>query len=305
MASSQQFPHELVQLQDGRQLSYARVGDPTGIPILFFAGTPGSRMEAFFGEDAAREHGFDVYALDRPGFGYSTPSPGRTLKDWVSDVIEFADALKLDSFGVIGLSGGGPYLHSLVRLEPKRILPHCVYDLAGVVSPSDSPDVLALMSRRHRWLMNAGRRGGPVLRAFFSLLGWVFKRIPERVFEWMLASSLDRQNKHTVRGMGRIMKKEYEESYRQGASGVVDDMRVIYSDPGFSLRLKDIQVAGLQFWHGSNDKNVPHAFSVYKTDQVKGSSLRTFEGKGHLFMVNAFQDVFAHMRSRLQEQEGT
>ncbi len=299
--ASQQFPHEIIQLRDGRVLSYARIGDPTGIPVLFFPGTPGSRIQAFFGEGAAKEHGFDVYALDRPGFGYSTPSPGRTLKDWVSDVIEFADALKLDSFGVIGVSGGGTYLHSLVRLEPKRIIPHCVYDLAGVVSPSDSPDVLTLMRRRYRWLMNWMKRGGPVLRAYLSFCGWVSKRIPERVYEWILSSSLG----NNVRGLGRIMKKEAEEVNRQGVSATVVDKRAIYSDPGFSLRLKDIQVAGLQFWHGSNDKIVPHAFSVYKTDQVKGSSLRTFEGKDHMYMMHAIKDVFPHMRIRLQEQEGT
>ena len=57
-------------LKDERKISYLDVGDPQGIPILYFHGSPGSRLEAIFAEDAAIKHGYKIYALDRPGMGF-------------------------------------------------------------------------------------------------------------------------------------------------------------------------------------------------------------------------------------------
>jgi hypothetical protein len=34
-----------IMLSDGRILAYLKVGDPTGRPLFYFPGTPGSRLE--------------------------------------------------------------------------------------------------------------------------------------------------------------------------------------------------------------------------------------------------------------------
>jgi hypothetical protein len=34
-----------IMLPDGRILAYLKVGDPTGRPVFYFPGTPGSRLE--------------------------------------------------------------------------------------------------------------------------------------------------------------------------------------------------------------------------------------------------------------------
>jgi pimeloyl-ACP methyl ester carboxylesterase len=100
---------ERVTLPDGRALGYAETGDPDGDPLLLFHGFPNSRAFAALFDAVGRERGLRVLAPDRPGFGVSDPSPGRTLSDWPADVAAFADALGLDSVPVLGVSGGGPY----------------------------------------------------------------------------------------------------------------------------------------------------------------------------------------------------
>src|SRR5271165_3755315 len=47
--------------------------------------------------------------------------PGRTLHDWPRDVAELANALRIDHFTVIGVSGGGPYAAITAWALKKRV----------------------------------------------------------------------------------------------------------------------------------------------------------------------------------------
>jgi pimeloyl-ACP methyl ester carboxylesterase len=98
-----------IRLLDGRRLGYAEWGDPGGRPLFFFHGWPGSRIEGYLGDEAARARGVRLIAIDRPGMGLSDFQQHRTLVDWPDDVVQVAAALGLNRFAVLGISGGGPY----------------------------------------------------------------------------------------------------------------------------------------------------------------------------------------------------
>ena len=96
-----------ITLPDGRRLAYAEFGTPDGRPVLYFHGAPSSRLEPLLvGDDAWRAHGLRVIAPDRPGVGLSDFLPKRGFSQWPNDVVALADALGLERFGVIGMSGG-------------------------------------------------------------------------------------------------------------------------------------------------------------------------------------------------------
>ena len=118
----------VLRLTDGRRLGYAEYGDPDGWPLMFFHGTPGSRVMARFAASRAREMGVRLIAPERPGFGLSDVQPQRRLLDWVEDIRELADALSLDRFAVAGVSGGGPYVAACAWKMGKRLV------AAGIVS---------------------------------------------------------------------------------------------------------------------------------------------------------------------------
>ena len=59
----------------------------------------------------ANARGARLIAYDRPGYGASTPSPGRTIADAASDAAAIIDALGVQRFATWGVSSGGP--HSL------------------------------------------------------------------------------------------------------------------------------------------------------------------------------------------------
>ncbi len=108
-----------ISLSDGRTLAFTEVGDAGGTPVIHFHGAPSSRLELGFLDSAFAEAGLRVITPDRPGYGGSSPHPGRTLAGWPTDVAALADALGVDRFVVSALSGGGPF--AVVR--PARCYP--------------------------------------------------------------------------------------------------------------------------------------------------------------------------------------
>ncbi len=108
----------VLQLRDGRVLGYAEYGNPNGKPVFFFHGLPGSRRQRHPDNSIARELDARIVTIDRPGYGLSDFQPDRRLLDWPDDVAQLADALNIDQFAAIGLSGGGPYLLSCAYMMP-------------------------------------------------------------------------------------------------------------------------------------------------------------------------------------------
>ena len=88
-------------LPDGRYLGYAEYGSPTGTPVIFLHGAPGSRLEAAHLNRPARELGIRIIAPDRPGMGWSSPKPHRTLLDHADDVRQLTTYLGLDEYSVL------------------------------------------------------------------------------------------------------------------------------------------------------------------------------------------------------------
>jgi len=111
-------------LPDGRTLGWTQSGDRHGAPLLWFHGSPSSRLDAAPGgpySDALTAAGVRLIGFDRPGYGLSTSHPDRTLLTVAGDVAALADALELDRFAVAGWSGGGPMALATAALLGSRV----------------------------------------------------------------------------------------------------------------------------------------------------------------------------------------
>jgi pimeloyl-ACP methyl ester carboxylesterase len=111
-------------LEDGRTL-HVYDTDPAapGRPLAVFwhHGTPnvGAPPEPLFG--AARQLGLRWVSHDRPGYGGSSPLPGRDVASAARDVEQIADALGIGEFAVMGHSGGSPHALACAALLPRRV----------------------------------------------------------------------------------------------------------------------------------------------------------------------------------------
>jgi hypothetical protein len=88
-------------LPDGRKLGYAEYGSSTGQAVIYLHGLPGSRLEAASLHAFGLELGARIIAPDRPGIGWSSPHPGRTLLGFAQDVARLTEHLGLRVFNVL------------------------------------------------------------------------------------------------------------------------------------------------------------------------------------------------------------
>jgi pimeloyl-ACP methyl ester carboxylesterase len=110
-----------MRTRDGRSIGVLEVGQAAGVPVFHFHGSGSSRLEAVLVADAAKKAGVRLIALDRPGVGQSDPCDRDRLLDWPEQVVEVADALKIQKFAVLGMSAGGPYALACAAAIPHRL----------------------------------------------------------------------------------------------------------------------------------------------------------------------------------------
>lgn len=144
-----------VDVGGGRHLAYLRSegADPDGPDLVLVHGTPANvRSWTPLRERATRSPVGNVYAIDRLGFGGSTPGTFDRLADHAASIGMFIDTLDLDRPILVGHSYGGPVVLQAAADLGDRI--GGVVILAGGCDPEmDDP----------KWLRGAVERVSPVL----------------------------------------------------------------------------------------------------------------------------------------------
>jgi pimeloyl-ACP methyl ester carboxylesterase len=156
-----------VRATDGRTVAVAEWGDPDGVALFAFHGTPGGRIAYWSDPSIYARHGLRRITLDRPGYGESTRLAGRSVADIVPDVIAIADELGIASFAVTGGSGGGPHALACAAILGDRVL-RCLADVS--VAPFgpeglDATDWTAGMTEGNVEEFEAATAGEAAMRA--------------------------------------------------------------------------------------------------------------------------------------------
>jgi pimeloyl-ACP methyl ester carboxylesterase len=274
---------------DGRRLGYAEWGEPEGVPVLFFHGWPGSRLEGRLGDEAASAAGVRLIALDRPGMGLSGFQPGRTFLDWPADVVQVAAALGLDRFAVLGISGGGPYAAA------------CAWKLtdgltcAGIVSglaPLNVPGAIAGMGRRNRLTFQLVGHLAVLRRTLMAAMSVSVARQPDRVLERGVAASVDKD--YLARPYVReVLADSLSEAFRSGSRGPAWEMG-LYARP-WGFRLDEIRTP-VHLWHGEQDANAPVTMGRYLATTIPQCQAIFYPGEGHLHFVDRLPEILAVLR---------
>ena len=287
--------HEL-RLRDGRTLAYHEYGSPTGRPIVYCHGAPSSRVEGNLIIDgaAASALGLRVIVPDRPGMGCSDGQPGRRIIDWPNDVI-VASALGLETFAVLGSSGGAPYAAACGAVIPNRVR---VVGVLGGVAPPDAPGFLSAMSGPLRMTFRLGRSAPGVLGLLFRLNLRAIRRGGERTGERMTAwaPEPDRmllQRPEVRRGFMAC----FEEACRRGPAGPAEDIGLIARPWGFDLA--DVKVPVL-LWHGELDRNVPVVAGRYLAGALPECRATFYAADAHLSVpLNHQQEIYGALAAAL------
>ena len=280
--------HGEVRLADGRALAYLELGDPSGRPLFYFHGFPGSRLESRAIATVVRRLGVRILAVDRPGYGYSDFLPGRRLVDWPDDVAALADALGIDRFGVVGASGGGPYAAVCAHRLAARL------DVAGIVSglaPPDDPRIRRGMIAVNRLGLACAGRAPWLPRLVFAALAPLFRRRPQLIVA-RLATHIAEPDRRCLRRaeLRQVFADTFREAFRRGSRGAAHDA-VVYGRP-WGFRLRDVTMR-VHLWHGERDVVVPVAMGRYLARELPNCRATFYPGEGHFSLaLNRAAEMF-------------
>lgn len=281
---------QTILLRCGRRIGFAEYGDLAGEPVLYFHGTPSSRL-LHPDEEISRSLGARLIILERPGFGLSDFQPGRRLLDWPDDVAEAAYRLGLDRFAVVGPSGGGPYVAACAYRLPERLTVAAMVSSGG---PPEMPGATEGMPRVRRAGAVLGLRAPWLLRP----LMWLLQnpgRNPQRFF--------DRYTSHNLgpdRGLlsqpwfRKMLQSSYAESARQGIRGFAWEVRIITRPWGF--RLEEIPMT-VDLWHGDQDTSTPLSIAQFVAGALPKCRTHFIPGEGHFLLFTRWQELLSTLIS--------
>ena len=267
-----------VLLRDGRWLEVVEFGDPEGMPLLTFHGSPGSCLEAAMYGAAGRACGVRVIAFSRPGFGRSSRLRGREIADVVEDAAELLDDLGIERLALSGYSAGCAYAVACAAAWPERVTalgllaPAAPRAITGVL-PSISLPILA--SNGFGYAIAA--RIPPLRRAIAAVAHRTgdFRGLPDASADAFLAS--------------------LSGAFAQGPWAAIRDLWLV-------LRPWRVDLAALRIptvvWQGRRDAVVGWAGTSRLARRIPGVVFRTDEGANHFSVVTRHVDeLLAELRA--------
>ncbi|MEM8680748.1 MAG: alpha/beta hydrolase [Planctomycetota bacterium] len=285
-----------LSLSDGRELGFQTLGDPADPPLFFFHGTPGSRLTLAEEDGVVESLGAFLILPDRPGYGISSPKPGRSLLDWADDVEALADHFAIARFAVAGESGGGPHAFASAYRLPERVTKVLTF---GSPAPANFKGATRGMALGNRLAMVLGRVAPWLVRRLIRGFATSFKRDPERFMDAIAAQmATPDQTLMQIPAVRQAMLRDCTEAYRQGSEGHVTDSGLAMNpDWGFSLR--EISVPAF-IWHGERDTLVSAPMMERLAEELPRCEVHVVKDAGHLLLENPA--VLAQVKAILREE---
>ena len=272
--------HDLHQLQlsDGRHLDIRVSGPADGPTLVFHHGTPGSALPVRAIERAAHAHGLQLVTASRPGYGSSSPQPGRRVVDVVGDTKAVIDHLGVDRCFIAGWSGGGPHaLACAARLAEAA----GALVIAGVAPyGAEGLDWMVGMGEDNVEEFGAAIEGEEPLRRYLENAREEFKSVTVEGLVTSMATLLPDVDRAVLTDeFGEDMVANLQEGMRIGVDGWLEDDLAFASPWGFDL--SEIRRPTM-IWQGSEDLMVPFDHGRWLAAHLPGASVHLEEGEGHL-----------------------
>ena len=267
-----------VRLPDGRRLDLRVSGPAGGFPLVFHHGTPGAATPYRVLERAAYARGLRLVTTSRPGYGDSTPQPGRSVVDVVADTAAVLAAIGAGRCLIAGWSGGGPHaLACGARLAATAamlvIAGIAPYGAAGL-------DYMAGMGYDNIVEISTALKGEHQLRPYLLDQREQLKDATDADLVASLDTVLPDVDRAVLTGeFGEDDAANFREALRTGVEGWLEDDIAITRPWGFGLEEISVPV---MIWQGSADLMVPFSHGQWLASQLPGASAHLEEGEGHL-----------------------
>jgi len=270
--------YELVPLPDGRELEVLVWGEGERA-LVSFTGTPGGAVpnEALAAE--AARHGLRLIQPLRPGYGQSSPRPGRRIVDFAEDVEAALKQFGVDDAAVMGGSGGGPH-----ALAMAARLPQCRAALVHVSpAPRDAEDLDFYegmgLSNQEEWRL--ADQGEEAVRTWLENAAVQMRPAEGKDgVEALFGDSLSEEDRQFLAaGAGAVFLASFAKSIETGIEGWLEDDIALVTPWGFDLETITTPVT---FWTGRQDQFISWWHTAWMARRVPGADLHVLAAEGHM-----------------------
>ncbi len=271
-----------LEVGDGRTLHVYDTGadDANGrLAVFWHHGTPniGAPPEPLF--PAAARLGIRWVSYDRPGYGGSSPYPGRDVASAATYVAAVADALGIDRFAVMGHSGGGSHALACGALLPERVLG--VVSVAGLAPfGAEGLDWFAGMSDSGVASLRAAAEGRAAKERYES----------EAEYDPEMFTAADHA---ALSGTWSWVLDVVGPAVEGGPGGLIDDDLAYVAPWGFDPAQV---IAPILLVHGGQDRVVPSSHGEWLARCCPSAELWLHPEDGHISILNQGAAAMAWLR---------
>jgi len=263
-----------LELGDGRTLHVYDTGVDVAngrLAVFWHHGTPniGAPPEPLFA--AAEELGIRWVSYDRPGYGGSTPYPGRDLASAAIDVSTIVDALGIDRFALMGHSGGGPHALACGALLKERVLG--VVSVAGM-APFEAEGL--------DWF--AGMAASCVASLRAATEGRAAKERYEASGAEYDPEMFTPEDHAALYGTWSWLLEVVKAGVEAGPGGLIDDDLAYVAPWGFDPAQV---VAPVLLLHGGRDRVVPSSHGEWLARRCPSAELWLSPDEGHISILHS------------------
>jgi pimeloyl-ACP methyl ester carboxylesterase len=275
-----------VRLDDGRTVCAFDTGADAAeaFTTIWFHGSPqtGALLPPLL--TAAAERNIRLLSYGRPGYGGSSPRPGRDVASAAADVAQVADAFGISRFAVMGSSGGGSHALACAALLPDRVL--------GVVCLA----AIAPLTEDFDWFAGMASDGG--LRS--ARAGREARERYAATAEFDV-DSFTAADWAALAGPWSSLGADANRASEGGLDGLIDDDIAYVSHWGLDLARIEAPVLLVQ---GGEDRVVPPSHAQWLLRNIRRSELWLRPNDGHISVLNACALAMDWLRANRMDLAG-
>ena len=274
-------------LNGGRSLEFcvSDPGDDASDWLVFHVGTPSAAVLFPQMTEAAARRGIRIATYSRGGYGGSTRSPGRAVAEEARNTAALADHLGIETFHVVGWSGGGSSALACAALLPERVR-SCVVLAGGSPRNEVGPE----------WFEWHDAGYGEELRTFAFDSPETYRQeyedaaapLQDGTFEDPALPDVDLQTLAGRPALADAIADSFRHALAGGVDGWMDDAVASARPWGFSVR--DIRVP-VTIRHGELDTYVLVDHGRWLAANIPGARAQILPGHGHVSIVDPFEPV--------------
>jgi pimeloyl-ACP methyl ester carboxylesterase len=271
-------------------------GIPDGLPVLHFHGTPGSRLEFAWADDAVAQAGAHLVTFDRPGYGRSTQVPF-SLSRVAHLGIGLVDRLGWQQFATLGWSGGGPFALATAAAAAGRV--SAVGVISGAAPFQDVPGALEHFSGGDaEGAAQVVSDPDAAAVAFAGTFADLAAASDEAQLLAALGPVLSERDQRVLANppIAAAVLRDIQEAFRQGSLGGGWDNVSWIGAWDFSL---DAVQCPVLLWYGDEDLMAPPSFGNWLAAHLPNAQLTMRQGYGHLAAIEHLPEMLDELTALL------